>query len=291
MSLNVNPRLPPDYTGTLAFVGTVTFSLAGTGANAIGIYQVGTGTAAGTATRVATGAGAGIPVPPSGFSANNPKGVLLVAGTQFSGPTTLKATFTWDPAFQPPAASQDQLGINESTGFAGSLTTSGASSFSTTVAAAEAKNAYSAVDYLGINPRPTIVGPRNVPGSSFYIYTVENLPAGLATAATWSVTSGGSVRFQNNHSSLAAIQFSNTAQVVTISATATVAGNPVVVTPADVAVVMVTVGSPTFIPHGTATGIRANGSALFGSDGGTCTTYNDPGSDFLKFKYSGGYSA
>ena len=99
------------YSGSLSTIGTLTFTLAGTGANALAVYHVGSGTAAGTAALATTGTG--ILVPKTGFQAEP---FLLVANQQFRKPSTIKAKFTWDPAFTAAAGDDAARGKTNGTG-------------------------------------------------------------------------------------------------------------------------------------------------------------------------------
>ena len=279
IGLFLDPRLPAPLNGTLATVGTVTFTFQGGGANGIGIYQVGTGTAASIARLVTTGtgAGAGILVPACGFMTPADP-LFLVANDQFVSADTLTATFTWDHKYRPSVAtaatSQAQAGINESGTFVGAK-----SSTST------ATNSYTAVDYLGINPLPTIIGPRDVPGLSQYTYSLRGVPN--SDSATWTVTSGATIISSSQYTRSVAVSFSNSAEIVHV--TATLPGNAVNVAPADVAVVQVTLG--TLICALTFSGPKEwdDAGACLTVSAGTWVTAHDPGSDWAAFNFSGSY--
>ena len=104
-------------------------------------------------------------------------------------------------------------------------------------------------------------------------------------AATWSIQSGNATIQTSNPANSVIIEFPNAAQIITVNAV--VPGTKIA--PAEIAVVKVQLGTPSFTSGAGATEEGEDYGACLAIPGGFWVTSWDPGSDWAVFKYSGQY--
>ena len=170
MSLNLSLGLPREF-DPASVVGQLTFSFKGDGAQNVAIYDLPANATTSRPVYVPGVSTSGISVLGKGFSGET---FLILANQAFDHADTLTATFTWAERLRP-AISEEKTGresmfrIMPSSRPDYTVVPPGTPGNSTTYylhkpVELSSPTAYSAKDFVGVNPGPTIIGPRNIPG-------------------------------------------------------------------------------------------------------------------------------